>query len=447
MAETATRAGFTREAVEEISGLKNEPEWMRTRRLEAFETYEKMPLPARNEEEWRRTDVSRLKLDGYVTFAPGGHGAAALPADLRPADDRSARAGLLVQHNSVSVARELSDDVRAKGIIVTDLDTAVREHADLVQRYFMTEVIPVTYNKFTALHAAFWSGGTFIYVPRNVEVELPVQSVLYADAPGLSIFGHTLIVVEENARLTYVEEYSSPRTGQAGFSSAVSELFLARGAHLRYVAMQEFSPEVTSFSAQRALAHADSNLNGLVVTVGGLFAKSNVETFLRAPGATAEMLGLYFGNETQFIDHHTLQEHIAPHTTSDLLYKGVLADRARSVFSGMIRVHPGAQKTDAYQQNRNLLLSDDARADSIPNLEIGANDVRCSHGATVAPLDEDEIFYLESRGIARPEATKIIVDGFFEPILLRIPLASIQERLRDFIDRKMGQERFKGDLE
>jgi Fe-S cluster assembly protein SufD len=447
MAETATRAGFTREAVAEISGLKNEPEWMRTRRLEAFDTYEKMPLPARNEEEWRRTDVSRLKLDGYVTFAPGVQGADALPADLRPADDRSARAALLVQHNSVGAARELGNDVRAKGVIVTDLDTAVREHADLVQRYFMTEAIPVTYNKFTALHAAFWSGGSFIYVPRNVEVELPVQSVLYADAPGLSIFGHTLIVVEENARLTYVEEYSSPRTGQAGFSSAVSELFLARGAQLRYVAMQEFSPEVTSFSAQRALAHADSNLNGLVVTVGGLFAKSNVETHLREPGATSEMLGLYFGNEAQFLDHHTLQEHIAPHTTSDLLYKGVLADRARSVFSGMIRVHPGAQKTDAYQQNRNLLLSDDARADSIPNLEIGANDVRCSHGATVAPLDEDEIFYLESRGISRPEATKIIVDGFFEPILLRIPLASIQERLRDFIDRKMGQERFRGDLE
>src|SRR5207248_651211 len=328
MAETATRAGFTREAVEEISGLKNEPEWMRMRRLEAVDTYEKMPLPARNEEEWRRTDVSKLKLDGYGTFAPGGHGADALPADLRPTDDRAARAGLLVQHNSVGAARELDDDVRAKGVIVTDLDTAVREHADLVQRYFMTEAIPVTYNKFTALHAAFWSGGSFIYVPRNVEVELPVQGVLYADAPGLGIFGHTLIVVEENARLTYVEEYSSPRTGQPGFSSGVSELFLARGAHLRYVAMQEFSPEITSFS-------------------------------------------------------------------------------------GMIRVYPGAQKTDAYQQNRNLLLSDDARADSIPNLEIGANDVRCSHGATVAPLDEDEIFYLQSRGIGRPEATKIIVDGFF----------------------------------
>ena len=174
MAETVTRAGFTREAVEEISGLKNEPEWMRMRRLEAFDTYETMPLPARNEEEWRRTDVSRLKLDGYVTFAPGGHGADALPADLRPADDRSARAGLLVQHNSVGAARELDDDVRAKGVIVADLDTAVREHPDLVQRYFMTEAIPVTYNKFTALHAAFWSGGTFIYVPRNVDVALPV---------------------------------------------------------------------------------------------------------------------------------------------------------------------------------------------------------------------------------------------------------------------------------
>src|SRR5947208_4213141 len=160
MAETATRAGFTREAVEEISGLKSEPEWMRKRRLEAFDTYEKMPLPARNEEEWRRTDVSRLKLDGYAPFAPNGHGADALPADLRPTDDRSARAGLLVQHNSLGAAHELADDVRAKGAIVTDLDTAVREHADLVQRYFMTEAIPVAYNKFTALHAACWSVGT-----------------------------------------------------------------------------------------------------------------------------------------------------------------------------------------------------------------------------------------------------------------------------------------------
>jgi Fe-S cluster assembly protein SufD len=310
----------------------------------------------------------------------------------------------------------------------------------------MTEAIPVTYNKFTALHAAFWSGGTFIYVPKNVEVELPVQGVLYADAPGLGVFGHTLIVADENARVTYIEEASSPSGEQAGFASGVAELFLARGAQVRYVAMQEFSPQTTSFSAQRAIAHADSNLNWLVVSVGGRFTKSNVEAHLREPGASAEMLGLFFGNEDQFIDHHTSQEHIAPNTTSDLLYKGVLGDRARSVFSGMIRVHPHAQKTDAYQTNRNLLLSDEARADSIPNLEIGANDVRCSHGATVAPIDEDEVFYLQSRGMARPEATKIIVDGFFEPILVRIPLESIQERLRDFIDRKMGQARFKGDL-
>ncbi len=444
MTETATRRRFTREAVEELSRLKNEPDWMRAFRLEAFDSYERMPLPTRNEEEWRRTDVSKLRLDGYGTFAANGHGVAALPDDLRPSADASSRAGLLVQHNSANAVRELRDDLRAKGVIVTDLDTAVREHGDLVRRYFMTEAIPVTYNKFTALHAAFWSGGAFIYVPRNVEVELPIQGVLYADAPDLSLFGHTLIVAEEKARVAYVEEYSS--TGSGGFSSGVSELYLARGAQVRYVSMQEFAPDAVSFSAQRAIARADSNLNWLVVTVGSAFAKSNVETHLREPGASSEMLGLFFGNESQFIDHHTTQEHIAPSTTSDLLYKGVLSDRARSVFSGMIRVHEGAQKTDAYQTNRNLLLSDDARADSIPNLEIGANDVRCSHGATVAPLDEDEVFYLESRGLRRPEATKIIVDGFFEPILIRIPLESIQERLRDFIDHKMGQERLKSDL-
>ena len=447
MTDTVTRAGLTREAVVALSGLKSEPDWMRARRLEAFDVYEKMPMPARTEEEWRRTDVSKLRLDGYVPFAANGHGVDALPAGLRPAADASNRAGLLVQHNSAAAARELREDLRSKGVIVTDLDTAVREHPDLVQRYFMTEAIPFTYNKFTALHAAFWSGGAFIYVPKNVEVALPVQGVLYADAPGLGIFGHTLIVADENARITYVEEYSSPAGDTPGFSSSVSELYLARGAQVRYVSMQEFAPDATTFSAQRAVARADSSLNWLVVNVGSSFVKSNVETHLLEPGASTEMLGLYFGNEKQFVDHHTLQEHIAPNCTSDLLYKGAVDDRARSVFSGMIRVHPGAQKTDAYQTNRNLLLSDDARADSIPNLEIGANDVRCSHGATVAPLDEDEVFYLQSRGIARPEATKIIVDGFFEPILSRIPLESIQERLRDFIDHKMGQERFRGDVE
>lgn len=446
-APVAPTTGFTRAGVEELSARKGEPDWMRAFRLEAFDAYERMPLPARSEEEWRRTDVSKLGLEGYAPYSPNGGGVAALPESLRPGADASARAGLLVQHNSEGAASELRDDLRAQGVVVCSLDEAVRAHPELVRRYFMTEAIPITYNKFTALHGAFWSGGAFIYVPKNVEVELPVQGVLYADAPNLGVFGHTLIVAEEGARVTYVEEYSSDEGAGTGFASGVSELFVARGAQVRYVTMQEFAPRTTTFSAQRAIVRRDANLNWLAVSVGGAFAKNNVETFLAEPGASAEMLGLFFGNEDQFVDYHTSQEHMAPNTTSDLLYKGVLSGRARSVFSGMIRVHEGAQKTDAYQTNRNLLLSDDARADSIPNLEIGANDVRCSHGATVAPLDEDEIFYLQSRGLQRPEATKIIVDGFFEPILIRIPLQSIQERLRDFIDHKTGQERFKGDLE
>lgn len=449
MTDTAARARFTREAVEELSALKNEPQWMRSRRLEAYDTYATMPLPPTSQEEWRRTDVSKLQLDGYATYAAAPHTSEreALPAELRPSENASERAGLLVQYNSINTIRELHEELHAKGVIVSDLDSAVRDHPELVQRYFMTEAIPAHYNKFTALHAAFWSGGTFIYVPKDVEVELPIQGILYADAPGLSLFGHTLLVAEENSRVTYIEETSSPAGDEAGFSSAVTELFLARGAQVRYVSMQELAPRTVSFSAQRALLSQDANLNWLVVSVGSSFTKSNVEAHLRAPGANAEMLGLYFGNEQQFIDHHTAQEHMAPNTTSDLLYKGVVTDQAYSIFSGMIRVHEGAQKTDAYQTNRNLLLSDDAQAHSIPNLEIGANDVRCSHGATIAPIDEDEVFYLQSRGIGRPEATKIIVDGFFEPILIRIPSESIQERLRDFIDRKMGQARYKGDLE
>ncbi len=446
MTDVAERTGFTREAVEQLSARKDEPAWLREWRLAAFDTYTRLPLPPRSDEEYRRLDLSKLTLDGYLPYAdpaPGG-----LPANVAPSSDASTRAGLLVQHNSANVTTEVSDALRAQGVIAMSLDQAVREHPELVQRYLMTQAIKVDYNKFSALHAAFWSGGVFIYVPRNVEVVLPVQGLLHADAPGLAVFGHTLIVAEENARVAYIEEYSSVEDAdRTGFASGVSEVILARGAQVRYVMMQEFAPTATVFSAQRAVLQGDANINWLVVSVGGALSKSNVEAHLTQSGASAEMLGLFFGNEHQVVDHHTTQEHMAPNTTSDLLYKGVMTDNARSVFSGMIHVHEGAQKTDAYQTNRNLLLSDDARADSIPNLEIAANDVRCSHGATVSPLDEDEIFYLQSRGIGRAEATKIIVDGFFEPILIRIPLVSVQERLRDFIDHKMGQERLQTDLD
>jgi Fe-S cluster assembly protein SufD len=442
MVEARGVTGFSREAVEALSRHKGEPDWMRQFRLRAWETYEQLPMPARTDEEWRRTDLTlvRQQLPTYRPWAEPATGeeamrqAEALSAALAGGDQR---AGLLVQHNSTAIRAELDHEWRARGVILTDLDTAVREHPELVQRYFMTDCVPVHASKFVALHAAFWSGGTLLYVPRGVEMTLPVQAITVADQPGLGLFVHSLVVLEPTSRVTFIESVGSGEAHGDGFASDVSELIVGDGANLRCIRLQEWGPRVQNFSTQRVQLGRDASINWLVVTLGGQLSRADVQAFLNGPGSSAEMLGLFFGDGRQHFDHHTMQVHNAPSAGSDLLFKGTLNDSARSVFSGLIQVAPGAQKTDAYQLNRNLLLSDKARADSIPNLEIQANDVRCTHGASVGPVDPNHLFYLMSRGLSRAEATRMIVDGFFEPVVARIPLEGVRERLWASIEQKM----------
>jgi Fe-S cluster assembly protein SufD len=331
----------------------------------------------------------------------------------------------------------LDPALAARGVILTDLDTAVREHGDLVRQYFMTEAVPAHTGKFAALHGAFWSGGVFLYVPRGVEIELPLQAITFADQPGLGLFNHSLVVLEAGSRATFVESVASDERHTNGFADDVSELIVRDGANLRHIHLQEWGLGVQNISLQRLVAGRDSTTNWLTVTLGGQLSRAEVQAVLNGQGASAEMLGIFFGEGRQHLDHHTMQIHNVPNTTSDLLFKGTLNDTARSVFSGLIQVAPGAQKTDAYQLNRNLLLSDKARADSIPNLEIQANDVRCTHGASVGPVNPEHLFYLMARGLSRADATRMIVEGFFEPVVMRIPLASVRERLWRSIEHKM----------
>lgn len=432
--------GFSREAVEALSRQKGEPDWMRELRLQAWETYERLPMPTRRDEAWRRTDLSGLRLDRIMPWlAPESSDEAmrhaqALSAELAGSDQR---AGLVVQHNSTTVHVELDQALAEQGVILTDLDTAVREHSDLVRRHFMTEAVPPHSGKFAALHAAFWSGGVFLYVPRGVAIELPLQAITFADEPGLGLFNHSLIVLGANSQATFTESVVSDERHGQGFADDMTELIVGDGANLRYIHLQEWGMNVTSVGLQRLVAGRDSNTNWLTVTLGAQLSRSEVQAVLNGQGATAEMLGIFFGEGTQHLDHHTMQIHNVPNTTSDLLFKGTLNDTSRSVFSGLIQVAPGAQKTDAYQLNRNLLLSSKARADSIPNLEIQANDVRCTHGASAGPVDPNHLFYLMSRGLSRDDATKMIVEGFFEPVVMRIPLEGVRERLWRSIERKM----------
>jgi len=428
---TAINTGrISRETVINLSESLNEPEWFRDLRLRAWEAFENTPMPTLQDEEWRRTDIRALNFDNFQVPLEAS-------SSYLPESSEDHRSGFAQFVDGRLVQSWLDDSLAAKGVIMTDLSTAAREYPDLLRQYLFS-VVPDAYSKFAALANAF-GNGVFVYVPNNVQVDLPVQISFTLSRPGLAVFPRSLVVAERGSSLAIIERYYTEdwKDEPESLSVAGAEVVAGEGSQLRYVSVQELGRNFWHFLVQRHKVLKDAQENSLNIGLGGKLSKSNVETIMAEKGGVSELLGIYFGDDSQFFDYHTLQDHAQPNCTSDLLYKGVLKDTARAVFSGLIKVRPGAQKTDAYQTNRNLLLSDSARADSIPNLEIEANDVRCSHGASVGPIDKEQLFYLMARGLSRKAAERMIVDGFFEPIVNRIPLEGVRDRLLAAIDKKM----------
>lgn len=432
-----------RHAVEEISSIRQEPPWLRQRRLDAWRIYEETPLPTGQEEDWRRTDIRNLSLNGVAPFARGRSGIARprdLPSELGALwDERAPGAGLVVQHNSEVVLRNLDDKLAREGVILSDLHTAAREHPDLVQRYLMTDAVPPTEWKLVALHAALWSGGAFLYVPRDVQVGLPVSYVLGLSAHGLASFPHLLVVAEPGSWVALIDESTSPTMDTVGLASGVVEIFVGEGAQVHYVNVQRWGGHMYGFNTVRARLGRDSSLHALMVGLGGRLTKTRLDAVLAEPGAHAELLGLSFADRNQHFDYSTLQDHVAPHTVSDLLFKSALKDEADLAWYGLVQVRPTASRSEASQTNRNLLLSDRAKAAPTPVLEIQAYDVlRCSHAATVGPVDQEQLFYLQSRGIPRPAAERILVDGFFHDVVGRIPSRPVLDRVMAALEAKLS---------
>jgi Fe-S cluster assembly protein SufD len=437
---TLPRQGFTREDLEELSAGREEPRWMLEKRYEGWYHFEELAPPL-----WRRTDMSKLKWEELIPYAPPQSALAALdtlpPKLLEALAVYGDRAGLLLQRDSARVYSDLAKGLRQQGVIWTDMNSAVREHPDLVQRYLLNEAVPVATDKYTALASAFWSGGTFLYVPSSTVVNLPFISVLWLEMPQVAVFPPTLLVAEAGSSVTLVAELLSmgceacPQTYHGG----VTEMYVGPDAQVRYINIQDFGQQVYDVRNQTALLDRDSRLEWLTVNLGARVSRSTQHSILRQPGGEAKVTGLYLPDGRQHLAFETLQDHVAPGCLSDLLYQGALLGRSRSVYEGTIRAWPGAQKTNAYQSNRNLLLSRRARADSLPQLEIEANDLRCTHGATVSPVDENQVFYLMSRGIPRDEAVRLIVEGFFRPSLERLPpsLEGLGDRLTEAIAAKL----------
>jgi Fe-S cluster assembly protein SufD len=396
--------GLTAETLDQLQG---EPGWLRERREAAFAAFESLPAPSRTDEEWRRTDVSRLDpnqfsklehLDGQKLVLPS-----ALPT----------------------------------GVILQPLRRAALEHPELVEPRLFS-LVHADRDRFTALHAAFFTGGTFLYVPDGVVIDQPIIGQHFSHEAGSSVLPHTLIVAGKNSKFDYLDEYIADKDDESGYRSGSTEIFVGDGARVGYVAVQKWGRNVWHFSDQRAELAKDSSLRLFNVTLGGKFSKTRVEAALAGEGANAELKALYFASGEQFFDFHTLQDHRVGNTRSDLLFKGALQDVARTVYAGLIRIEKHAARSDAYQANRNLVLSDKAKATSIPMLEIDNNDVRCTHGATVGPVDPEHLFYLRSRGITEVTAKRMLIQGFFGDVLDRIPFAHARAIVEAELEARIG---------
>ena len=430
-------------------GTPTEPEWLKTRRADACELYGSTPMPSTRSEEWRYTDLARkLPLDDLVPSAaalPGlvtlnGDGAVPKPLRRAMAQDRDS-SGRVIDIDGTVVSVELQDSLAAQGVVLSSLRDAVRSGEPLVESLLATRAVPASDGKFAAMNAALWTDGVFLKIPRNVRLERPVRLSRWVSHPGTATFARILIVAEDHSRVSFVDEILSPDFDSITLVNTAVELFSHDGAQIQYVSLQRMGKGAFYLANQRTLAKRDSTLDTLNVALGGSVGRVDLNARLLGPGANSDMLGLYFGDHDQHFDFNTSQDHVAANAHSDLLYKGALDDAARGIFRGVIRVHKGAQRTDAYQTNRNLLLSERAVATSLPNLEIEADDVRCSHGATVGELDAESLFYLMSRGLDREQAERLVVMGFLGEVLDRLPMGGVVEKVTKAIEAKLGQVR------
>jgi Fe-S cluster assembly protein SufD len=411
------------------------PEFVKEHRFGAWEDFTHLAMPSTREEAWRRTDLRALRAGDLRLLDQSDSLPKPPEALLHPLVGEDHGGQIILSPSGVHSA--LSQEVADQGVIFCDLASAEKQHPEVLEKV-LGQIVRPGEGKFSALASALAQQGVLIYVPAGVQVEEPLHSVMWGPGIGLAYFSHLMVYLEEGASLTYVHEAASPTEvdGQT-LHAGVVELHVGAGANLRFVELQSWGEHVWNFSHERARVERDGQLDWIFGAIGSHLTKNFSDLDLVGRGSSGRMSGFYFTDGDQHLDHDTQQNHIAADTTSDLLFKGALKDHSRSVWQGMIYVAPGAQKTDGYQANRNLVLSPSARADSIPGLEIMADDVRCTHGATVGKIDPDMVFYLRSRGVPYEEAERLIVEGFFDPIMQRIPFEGVRGRFQTAISEKM----------
>jgi len=414
------------------------PDWFREQQAAAWEKFESIPRPTRKDQPWRFSNVDLLDLAPFkVSPVLSDDDRANVLKYSRGLDQFAAR--LIFAGDQLIERNVVSDDLKKRGVIFQPLERAMIEHADLFRKHFMSQPAVLGSAKFAALHKALVSNGTFLFVPRGVEIEQPIEIFHWLRGEGVSVFPHLLLITDELAKVTVVEHFRSCDARATGFACGVNDLIAGPGAKVTYVCAQNWGENVVALQMNTTTVDHDASAMSLNLNLGSRYSRFESLSRLVGEGGRSDLLAVAVATNEQEFDARTLQDHISPRTASDLLYKNALDDRARCTFGGLIRVEPHAHFTDAYQKVRNLLLSDDSEANSMPGLEILADNVRCTHGATSGQINEDEMFYLHSRGIPTKVAQRLIVAGFLNEVIQRLDQSAIAEHLRSLIDRKFAR--------
>jgi Fe-S cluster assembly protein SufD len=442
MLETPTtrKAERAESILSEPSPMSDAPSWFQEQQRAAWTTFESLPAPARKDQPWRFASVNLLDLSPYRRAASLGQ----LERDRildrsKPFENASMR--LVFADNQLLEPVAVPADLQKRGVIIKPLDQAIREHPDLVRKHFMAQPATLGSAKYAALHRAMVSSGTLIFIPRGLTLDRPIEIFHWLAQENSAVFPHLLLVTDELAKVKVIEHFRSFDDDRPGFACGVNDLVAGPGAKVTYVCTQHWGNNVRALQMNTTTVDHDAAAMSLNVNLGARYSRFESLSRLTGEGGRSDLLAIAIADRDQEFDARTLQDHASPQTTSDLLYKNALADRSRSIFGGLIRVEPHAHFTDAYQKVRNLLLSDEAEADSMPGLEIMADNVKCSHGATSGQIDEDEMFYLLSRGIPLNVARRLLVTGFLDEVLRRLEDTIIVGHLQKLIEEKFAAEK------
>lgn len=431
-----TKLPYNKEYITDYSKKRNEPNWFQDIRLEAYDIAESMPLP--------KIEKTRINNWNFTNFKHDVSGDAItsfeeLPEKIRTllGDKDSAKNIIIIRNNTVAFTK-LSPELSDQGVIFEDLFTALSNHEDLVKKYFMKDAVKLDENKFTATHAALLNSGIFLYVPKNVKIEEPIQVVFWQEDKEAALFNHVLIVADEHSDLTYVENYVSDNDDDQSVANIVSEVFALDGAKISYGAVDNFSKGTTTYVNRRGVAYNDAVLDWALGQMNDGNTLSENETFLMGHNALSHAKAVSIGRGEQSQNFTAKITHFGKGSEGYILQHGVMKDRAASIFNGIGKIEDGASKSNAEQESRILMLSQGSRGDDNPILLIDEDDVMAGHAASVGRVDPLQLYYLMSRGISKEEAERLIIHGFLDPVVREIPIETVQKQLREVIEGKVN---------